>query len=212
MKFVAYISAFTIIFPTIVGLIKTRNASPAFRIIIFYFIVCLITELIASPLSLLKWNNSLIGDIFYLIEGVMLISFFYRIYNEKEFFYPAVILAIALVGYGTYTSLVDPGPWVYNSNFRTGESLIIQAMSAYSLLRISKEEDVQLLRHPTFWISSGFFIYFSVNMVVFLSASFLSGPNSFLFKNTWFIHSIINIIANIIFTFGLLCIPPPRSR
>lgn len=196
----------------IVGLLKYRSATKPFKLIIIYFLVCLVTEGFATSMSMMKMNNSLVGDIFYIIEGIILLGFYYLVFGEKEFFIPAIIIGIAYVIYGLYTSAIDPGPWVYNANFRAGESLMIQALSAYALIRISKEEDVHLLSHPGFWISSGFFIYFSVNIVVFVSASFIVEGNIFLTKHTWFIHSLVNLLAYIIFTFGLLCIPSLQRK
>ncbi len=196
----------------VVGLLKYKSATKPFKLIVVYFLVCLITEGCASTMSLMKLNNSLVGNIFYITEGVILLGFYYLVFGEKEFFIPSIIIGIAYVIYGIYTTTVDPGPWVYNANFRAGESLMIQALSAYALIRISKEEDVHLFSHPGFWISSGFFIYFSVNIVVFVSASFLVEGNVRLTQHTWFIHSIVNLIANFIFTFGLLCIPSQQRR
>ncbi len=196
----------------VIGLLKYKSATKPYKLIIFYFLICLITEGIATTMSLKNMNNGLVGDIFYITEGIILLAFYYLVFGEKEFLIPVIIIGIAYLIYGVYTSAIDPGPWVYNSNFRAGESLMIQALSAYALIRISKEEEVQLFSHPGFWISSGFFIYFSVNMAVFVSATFIMDGNIFLTKQTWVIHSIVNMLANIIFTFGLLCIPSPQRK
>jgi len=196
----------------VVGLLRYKSATKPFKLIIFYFLVCLITEGIATSMSLMKLNNSLVGDIFYITEGILLLAFYYLVFGEKEFFIPAIIIGMAYLIYGIYTTTIDPGPWVYNANLRAGESLMIQALSAYALIRISKEEDVHIFSHPGFWISSGFFIYFSVNIAVFVSAMFIVEGNVFLTKHTWFIHSIVNLLSNIIFTFGLLCIPSLQRK
>ncbi len=157
-------------------------------------------------------NNSLLGDIFYITEGILLIGFYYFFYEEKEFLFPAIVIGIAYFSYGMYTSVIDPGPWVYNANFRAGESLMVQALSAYALIRISKEEGVKPMSNPGFLISAGFFIYFSVNIVVFITGSVLFENNVYLMKSTWFIHSFTNIIANVLFAYGLTCIPSSQSR
>lgn len=200
------------ILPALVGFFKFKSAGITFRLIIFYFILCLIVEYSSIIMSFYKVNNNLMADFFYLAEGLILIAFFYRIINEKEFYFPAIFLSFSYMIYGMYTTFIDPGPASYNSNFRTGESLILQAISAYSLIKISKKEDIQLTKDSTFWIASGIFIYFSVNLVIFFTATFLFEDKIYTMSKTWIIHSIINIIANIIFTFGLLCLPSVQRK
>ena len=158
-------------------------------------------------LSFNKVNNSLVADLFYITEGLILIIFFYLIYNESEFHIPAIIIATVYVVYGCYSTFIDPGYMIYNGNYRAGESLMIQALTAYALIKISREEDLKLMNNPGFWISAALFIYFSVNIAVFITATFLFENNVTLMKKTWMIHSIVNIGANLIFTFGLSCIP-----
>ena len=182
-------------------------ATRPFRIIIFYFLLCLVTEGVSMYLSFNKVNNSLVADLFYITEGLILIIFFYLIYNESEFHIPAIIIATVYVVYGCYSTFIDPGYMIYNGNYRAGESLMIQALTAYALIKISREEDLKLMNNPGFWISAALFIYFSVNIAVFITATFLFENNVTLMKKTWMIHSIVNIGANLIFTFGLSCIP-----
>lgn len=198
--------------PALFGIIKIKSAGTNLRLIIFYFIVCVVVEAISLFMNFNSINNNLLGDIFYLIEGLLLISYFYLAFNEKDFFYPAIILAIAYIGYGLYTTLFDPGPMAYNSNFRTGESLVVQAMSAYALIRYSKMENINLVKDTGFWISAGLFIYFSVNVAIFFTATFLIDESTYVMRKTWIIHSVVNILVNLIFTFGLTCIPSKQPR
>lgn len=191
---------------------KYRSATKTFRVICIYFFICLLTELISIPLSINKINNALLGDIFYIIEGLLLIGFYYLSYREKEFLGPAILIAVAYFLYGLYSTIIDPGPWIYNANFRAGESLMVQMLSAYSLIRISKEEDIQPLNHPGFWISTGFFIYFFVNISVFITGTVLFEDNNQLMKSTWFIHSYTNMLVNVIFAYGLFCIPTLKHK
>jgi len=146
------------------------------------------------------------------LEGLALISFFYLVFDEKDFFYPSIILAISYLGYGLYTTILDPGPMAYNSNFRTGESLLIQALSAYALVRYSKSNTINILKDPGFWISVGLFIYYSVNIAIFFTATFLIDDSTYVMSKTWIIHSVVNILVNLIFTFGLTCIPSKQPR
>ncbi|MDQ3049770.1 MAG: hypothetical protein M3Q95_02675 [Bacteroidota bacterium] len=212
MKTLAYISGFSILLPAITGLLKFPQAGKAMRVIIGYLLICLMVECIAMYMNSIKMNNNLVGDLFYITEGLIFISFFYLVYDEKEFAIPAVLLALVYFAYGLFTTFVDPGYLEYNGNFRAAESLMIQALTAYALIKISKQENLQLLQNPEFWISAGLFIYFSVNIAVFFTAEFLFENNVMLMRKTWLIHSVVNIFANLIFTFGLICIPVSQRR
>lgn len=159
-----------------------------------------------------KINNNLLADIFYIVEGSMLIVYYYLLFHEKEFLLPGLILLVSFIAFGLYTTFVDPGMEAYNSTFRTGESLIIQALSAYSLIRISKDPKINLVKNPQFWISASFFIYFSVNVAIFFTATFFYDNSTVFMSKTWGIHSIVNILANLIFTFAMYLIPNPKSK
>jgi len=212
MKVLAYISAFSVLIPAFYGLIKFNHADKAVRMMIYYIFFCVLLEGLTLSLTSLQINNALIADIFYMIEGVFLITFFYFVYAESEFRIPALLLAVIYLGYGFYTTFVSPGYLVYNSNYRAAESLMVQALTAYALVKISKQENLQLMQNPEFWISTGFFIYFSVNIAVFITANFLVENDLTMMRNTWMIHSLVNIGANLIFTFGLSCIPRQQHR
>lgn len=212
MKTLAYISGFSVLLPAITGILKFSHAGKAMRVIISYLLICLMVECIAMYMNSIKMNNNLVGDIFYITEGLLFIYFFYLVYDEREFAIPALLLALVYFTYGLYTTFIDPGYLEYNGNFRAAESLMVQALTAYALIKISKEENLQLLQNPEFWISAGLFIYFSVNIAVFFTAEFLFENNVMLMRKTWLIHSVVNIFANLIFTFGLLCIPVSHRR
>lgn len=212
MKTLAYFSAAISIVPALAGLIKYQSAGKLTRLIIFYFFLCATVEAFSLYMNYNSINNNLLADIFYMLEGLLLISYFYLIFNERDFFYPSIILAIAYLGYGLFTTIIDPGPMAYNSNFRTGESLIVQAMSAYALIRYSKMENLNLVKDTGFWIAAGLFIYFSVNVAIFFTATFLIDESTYVMRKTWIIHSVVNTLVNLIFTFGLTCIPSKQPR
>jgi tryptophan-rich sensory protein len=157
-----------------------------------------------------KGNNNLLADVFYLLEGVLLITFYYLSFKEKEFKIPSIILLVGYITFGIYTSFFDPGPELYNSTFRTGESLIIQALSGYSLVRISKQTEKPLIKNPEFWFSAGFFTYFSVGIAIFFTATFIFDESKHFMVKTWIIHSVVNIMANFVFAYGLFCLPSKK--
>ena len=210
MKTIAYISSVISFLPAVIAVLKLKSAGTKFRLILLYFILCCITEVCSLIIISNHGNNNLLADIFYLTEGLLLITYYQLTFNEKEFRYPYYLLFGSYLLFGLYTTLVDPGPEAYNSTFRTGESLIIQALAGYSLIRISKQSDFSLMKNPEFWFSAGFFTYFSVGIAIFFTATFIFDESKHFMVKTWIIHSVVNIMANFVFAYGLYCIPSKK--
>ena len=68
---------------------------------------------------------------------------------------------------------------------------------------LDQAEIVRLEKQPMFWISAGVLSYCSINIFLFMLMRSLGSLSS----NFWTIHSIINIIANLLFAIALFCKP-----
>lgn len=80
---------------------------------------------------------------------------------------------------------------------RTTSKVLLAFASCFCLLKLV-EADVRVSQNPIFWILLGIFFYF------FCSFFFVSLLATQLDVKVWYLHNIINIIANLIYFYGFL--------
>jgi hypothetical protein len=207
LQVLAYTSAVFSVIPAILALIYIRKAESSLQILKLLFVFAGVVEIIATSLAYLKINNQLLGDVYFLVEGILIGLFcYYKL--GKKYKWRFVLLGLTYLAVGIYTSLFLDPAFGFNSIFRTTESLIILILSGSVLIHIINKEGVNLLQIPEFWIISGFFIYFTVNISLFLSGKFIMSSDNSELRQLWIIHSLVNILANILFTLGIVRIKP----
>jgi hypothetical protein len=78
------------------------------------------------------------------------------------------------------------------------EGIALIAISAFTLIYLPWQNPVPIHRSPRFWVASAVIIYFSGTILTFsLSALFV----------IWYIPTVLNLVANIVYTGGFLCQP-----
>lgn len=211
MKELAYCSSVIGILPGILSLILVKRHSIELSVLKLYFIISALTEITTSLLAYYKMNNNVIADSFYLAEGILIGLYFYNLLHKqhRSLFVIAGILYSLLA---LYTSLVSPGMEAYNSTLRTVESILMQILSGIGLIHITIRHSTHLVKNPHFWFTSALFIYFTVNITLFYSSYFLIKNSRSELLQIWTIHSIINIMANILFCIGLIRIKTRHAR
>jgi hypothetical protein len=68
----------------------------------------------------------------------------------------------------------------------------------------SLQEFVHIEKQGMFWINAGVLIYFSVNIFLFMLFNKISSAER---SNYYMMQSVSNIVANLLYSVGLLCKP-----
>jgi glucan phosphoethanolaminetransferase (alkaline phosphatase superfamily) len=90
------------------------------------------------------------------------------------------------------------------SILRALESLLLTCLSllAFNYL-LTRLEDVSLTSNPVFWFNTAILIYFAGNFFVFLFMNYINNPVTNNMGEYLAIHSILNIIYNILLSIGI---------
>ncbi|WDF77527.1 hypothetical protein PQ469_26940 [Mucilaginibacter sp. KACC 22773] len=95
--------------------------------------------------------------------------------------------------------------WVFPSISNTALSIFLIICSLiYFYQLLSRQEFIYIEKQGLFWINAGVLFYSAVNIFFFMIIGQLPKAMQ---SNVFMIHSSTNIIANILFTIGLLCQP-----
>lgn len=209
----AYFSAVsTILLPPITSLIKLQflKQNRVFHLFFYYFIFAAAIELLTWLMSLKQINNILIGNVFFLLQCIILSLLLLNwIEDRNNKIILKIILLLTVICALVRTVLFNPAEELDNISISL-EGIVLILISGFALFTVSAETEIPLLKNPKLWFCAAVFIYFSLNMAVFCTGNFLMEDRSPLRKYTWMINSVLTIISNIFYSIGILWSRPKR--
>jgi len=95
--------------------------------------------------------------------------------------------------------------WEFPSISNTVLSVLLIFFSlAYFYQLLNRQEFIHIEKQGLFWINAGVLFYFSINLFLFMLFKRIISAH---LEEYYMIHNIVNIIANILYSVGLLCKP-----
>ncbi len=177
--------------------------------IYLYVALCLILQILQFVLAYSVSNNLPVFHGQTLLEFILLSVFFHQFFEKKKVKRSIEIIAILFILFATGNALfLEPPLETFNSNTRAVSSLIITAYClAYYYTQISHPKLVSLHQDATFWLVTGIFFYYSGTAIIGSIWSFLNQSKSELFRITWEVQNLFNLIKYALFVFSLRYIP-----
>ncbi|MDN3550985.1 hypothetical protein [Mucilaginibacter aquaedulcis] len=192
------------VFPVLASLYNYRNFDNVLKIVAVFFLIESLFDPIMWMLPEL-WgvsNNMPLIHINIIVTVLFFTVIYYRLFLKQ-------ILKMVTIALSAITLIIT---FYYNFNMleypsvsRTTEGIMMIILSLlyfYQLLNPEKFVDIE--KQGLFWINAGVLIYFSVNMFLFMIFTRIPIADR---HNYYIINSVTNIIANILFSVGLLCKP-----
>lgn len=209
---IAYADTYGSIIPLVVLSIvfHKRKVPKTLLPLVFYLFISVIVFGFSNYLADRKINNLFLYNIFSAIELALILYFFHGIIKNpkiRKWILPVILLyLILLTGNLIFLEKINS----FNSNALAIEFLflIIFCFSYYYELS-SSEEVIVFLKTPYFWMVSGFFIYFSTCILVFVLYKYAAIQNRKFILDFWEFQVIMYLIKNILIAKGLLCFKTP---
>jgi len=201
------ISGFSILLPLTLGLIKLKSLGKEY--ILLFVLVCIsfVVEIVAGILSANTQNNLWLGNIFFLVEGLLWCLVLRQWLESRKLRLFIFIFMVIYVIVWTLTTFFVLDFYKFNSYARSLESFVFVFLSCFLMMAVSTDTSQVIFKNPKFWFGSALLIYFSVNLIVFGTVNYMATQRT-LMDNTWMIHSVTNIFANLLFAVAFLCIRP----
>ncbi len=202
MGFLYYLSIVSGLFPFILGLSLFRKLNTALRLLLLLFGIALLFEAFGYYLYFFTTfrSNVLIFHFYTLIECSLFIFVFSFWQNDSKL---KRVLRITIPGF----AFLWIGSKLFFENFdqhdnytNSLECVLLVGVSFRTLYVVNQDRLKDILREPRFWISSAVLIYFSANLLPFALGSII--------VNWGFPHALVNIISNLLYAGGFLCLHP----
>ncbi|MFI5138739.1 MAG: hypothetical protein ACHQIM_13005 [Sphingobacteriales bacterium] len=194
------------VFPIIAALYNYRYLDKTLKIAAGYFVVSILSDLVLEVSKRMGMVNNLPVIHIYIALSIL---FFAAIYYHA-FFRPVikktiiVMAALALLVV-IFNMVFMGGIWDYPSLSNTVLSLLLICFSlAYFFQLLNRQEFIHIEKQGLFWINAGILFYFSITIFLFMLFKRMIIAHQ---EGYYMINNITNIIANVLYSVGLLCKP-----
>ena len=203
-------SAFSGALPVIAVLLNYKRLDKVLYIAAVFFVISAGFDLWqAITIKMHMVNNLHIIRLFLVIcllffSAIYYNAFFSRVLKKTVVILSALVLLVMIVNVVFIDAIKD-----YPALPHTVLNIVLIFYSlAYFYQLLSRQEFVHIEKQGLFWINAGVLFYFSINIFLFMLFSRIiqAGEEDYLL-----IQSVTNIIANLLYTVGLLCKPQPQK-
>ncbi len=192
-----FISALSSTLPLAAGIYGFRRFNSELKILVAFFALVVLVEAYCLYQAYNFGNTMWIFRFYTPVEYsflVLVFSFWQkRAFLRKMLLYSIPLFVLICLGSESFLETSNN----FNNFTASLESVLLVAISAFTLLGINQEDKGNILRDPRLWVGTAVLVYFAGNVMVFA----LSKELTF-----WWTHNILNILANLLFSGGFLCL------
>jgi len=197
------ISVLSGIIPVVAAIFNYRQIDKILRIFTAYLIISFLFDVGFWFAPLVGVANDMPLVHLYLAISLGFFSIIYwKLFLTSVLKKATIILSTITLGILLYNSL---SIWSYPSISNTAISIFLIILSLiYFYQLLNRQEFVYIEKQGLFWINAGVLFYSAVNIFFFMLL-FRFPPE--MRAKVYMIHSLTNIIANLLYSTGLLCKP-----
>jgi hypothetical protein len=209
MSAASFLNIFSIIsgcLPVIAALYNYKNLDKVLRIAAAFFLVSFLVDLgLFLTMNLIVRNNYPILRIFILISMLFFTAIYYHAFIKTTLQKTIIILGLTAFLISIFNLFFVEGIWEYPSIANTILSVLLICFSlAYFYQLLNRQEFIHIEKQGLFWVNAGVLFYYAINTFLFMLFKQLLNTHQ---EGYYMINNVTNIIANILFTVGLLCKP-----
>jgi len=198
--------------PVIAALYNYRRLDSTLRLMALFCLLSVIPDLVGlviSYLNLRYYNNLVLFHFFDMMAAVFFTLIYRRAFYKELFKKITFILGGASLLIMIFNAIFIEGLWKYPSVSNTVLCVLLIIFSLiYFYELLSRQEFTYIEKQGMFWINSGVLFYFSINIFLFMLYNKISDADK---PNYYMMQSVTNIIANLLYSVGLLCKPQNKK-
>lgn len=203
LYYVSLLSAFSIVVPFTAAMSRIKVLGMKYRPLVILLTIGLFNEVFSSILVEYYKNNALNGNLYVLIEYLLIIWLFKRLSGMSGTLH-AIILSLG-IGVWLTDNFILHSLTHNNSLFRMLSSLCIVYVSMDKAIQLLFFNGPVLFKNTDLLICLGFFAFFSIKTYVEIFNVFTLPVKWAFYEGLWTILAIINFITNILLTLAILC-------
>ncbi len=197
---------FSIIPSALVGGIVYKRLNRSLKILFWFILVSIVWDAMSYYCYLRQLSNMALLNLYPLVQFGFIALIYFFISEKKYWKISILIMSLILYLFSVYTIVIMDDIMIFNSLQRYVEGIIVITICiGYYVQILRQAEYMYLEKTPFFWLTSGYLVYFSGTLLLFLFARliFENDPGGY----HWNIRQFLQIGLNMIYvvTFWLGC-------
>ena len=202
------ISVISGLFPVIAAWYNYRHLDAILKLMALFCLLSIIPDFVGLAISLLKlryYNSLFLIHLFDMMAAIFFTLIYRRAFYKPVFKKMTLILGATSLAAMIFNVIFIESIWSYPSISNTILSVLLIILSlVYFYELLNRQEFTYIEKQGMFWINSGVLFYYAITIFLFMLYNKMSITDR---PNYYMMQSIMNIIANLIFSVGLLCKP-----
>ena len=201
--------AYSILLPAIAGIIRYKSVLKDFRPFFWLLWLGVINETISVLSIYTIRSNSVNSNIYVFLEFCFILLLYYR-WRESR---PRNFIVLGVLGLLVWLSdnVLMHHITENNSLFRMFYSFVIVFMSIDTVNRILVFDTSPVYKNPMFLIAFAFIFYYAFKGYLESFNVLHIGLSRELLNSLWKILYFVNVVANLLFTAAILCMPKKQK-
>lgn len=196
-----FVSALSILAPTIVGTVFYSRLIPVIRILYVFVIITLALDILAGILFAYGINNMFLFHLYSFIEFSVIALIYYRLSPTALWRKLIIRFFIIFQTFSIVSLLFFENVTKFNAIQHYAEMLLLSLVFIAYMIRLHATlPEKTLIRSPFFILTASWLIYFSGTFCLFIYGDELLSDEK---NNYWLIHDVFNIFLNVSYTFVL---------
>jgi hypothetical protein len=197
-------SFISIFIPGFISLRYLNSTETAFKTFNYFMIFTMVVECIGNFLFYSNINNNLVFTVYIFIETLFIGKFIHGFSNNMYLKKIGNILFfVFLICAGYRINKIGYGADLLHS-MRFVSSIFIIYFAGVCIVLQTQNANVFLLNNPLFIIFLGLLLYHGVSVFIFgLLYVILKGSLQLVGQSLWVVHSIVNIVSNLLFGYSI---------
>jgi hypothetical protein len=205
IDFLIFSSLFITFLPPLFAWYRFLIQPKDLKLLSIFFFITLFFELGQYYLYKQRQNNIWLINLFALFEGVILIYWLYLLNASTLFRRFIIVSVLSFFSFWVISTFHMSSIYLFNDDEKTLKCLILIIGSCYVLIHFAIKTTEKVYKEYNFWMLTGVLFYFTLCLVIYATSKFNLSNNKIAYDITFPIQSAINVITNIIFTFGYIC-------
>jgi len=191
--------------PVVVGLYRYRTIPGPMKILTLLCILSLVIAAIEFILGRLKIPNQFLANYYVPVELLLIaLIYFLSMKTAKERKLIGGGVALFMLVWMMDKIFIEV-PDQMNSNIAAVSRLFLIALSILMISAIARDETSTLSDKSIFWVAVGVIVYSTGTFIIAGVGSRLLKIDVSLFVIAWHVNWVLLIVANLLYTKGLLC-------
>ena len=195
------------LFPVIAAWYNYRHLDKILKLMALFCLLSIIPDFVGLIISHLKimFNDLFLIHLFDMMAAIFFTLIYHRAFYEPVFEKMTLIFGVTCLVAIIFNVIFIESIWSYPSISNTILSVLLIILSlVYFYEILSRQEFTYIEKQGMFWINSGVLFYYAITIFLFMLYKKISNGDK---PNYYMMQSVMNIIANLIFSVGLLCKP-----